>query len=226
MVVKSKKGLQTLDKGSHNLKDVSWIVHDSVAYVFPDPVSVNVSNATATGNWRQISHQASSSDVPVQKDLFTLWFDHGQKPRSANYSYIVAPAMTTSSAEQYSKKTGIVILANTPEMQAVQNTNLHVCEVVFYQPGTIKLPGNINLTAKSACIVMVRMAGNAIAKIAVSDPTEKLKTLRFEISTPINLSGDNVRSSWNKDSKSSNIDVDLPVEGYAGKSVVMEVGKK
>ncbi|MCW3109584.1 MAG: chondroitin lyase, partial [Segetibacter sp.] len=49
VVVKAGAGIKTLDRGQHELKDVSWVIHDSVAYLFPAPVSVNVGNATATG---------------------------------------------------------------------------------------------------------------------------------------------------------------------------------
>ncbi len=226
VIVKTKNGLQTLDKGQHNLKDVLWVMHDSVAYVFPDSVTLNISNATATGNWREITHQASASTEQVQKDLFTLWFDHGQKPRSASYAYIVVPAITPSSLDQYIKKSDIIILANTPEVQAVQNKSLNISEVVFYQPGTIKLSGNISLTAKEPCIVMIRMVGNAIEKMAVSDPTQKLKSLQLQITAPVQASGNNWRVAWNKESKSSIINVDLPAEGLAGKSVVMEMSSK
>jgi chondroitin AC lyase len=226
VVVKSKNGLQTLGKGQHNLQDVSWVLHDSVAYLFPDPVTVNVSNTTAKGNWRQITHQASASGETVQKDLFTLWLDHGLKPRSASYAYIVVPSITLLTVDQYSKKTGIIVLANTPEIQAVQNINLHVSEVVFYQPGTIKLPGNINLTSKNPCIIMIKMAGNAMEKIAVSDPTQKLTSLELQVSIPVDVSGENYRSSWNKDSKLTKIEVDLPAGGNAGKTVIMETRKK
>lgn len=226
IVVNIKNRSQTLDKGVHNLKDVSWVLHDSVAYIFPVPVSVNVSNATASGSWWQISHQSSASQAAVQKDLFTLWFDHGQKPRSANYSYIVVPSIAPSSVDQYTKRPSIVIMANTPEMQAVENTNLHVSEVIFYRPGTLKLTDNISLTAKSPCIVMVRMSGDNIGKIAVADPTQKLATVELEITAPLKATGSNFSTTWHADSKSSIIKINLPAEGYAGKSVVMNFGKK
>ena len=226
VVVKTTNGLQTLDKGQHDLSNVSWVLQDSVAYLFPAPVSVQVSNATASGNWRSISHQASASEETVQKNLFTLWFDHGRKPVAAGYAYIVLPSVAAAAAEQYSKNPDVVILSNTPDIQAVQNKILHISEVVFYHPGTIKLSGDITLTAKDACIVMISTSGNIIEKIAVSDPTEKLKSLKLQVTIPVNMSGNNVRSSWSKENKISDIEIDLPAEGYAGKSVVIETGKK
>jgi chondroitin AC lyase len=226
VVVKTNKGSQKLDKGKRNLQNVLWIMHDSDAYIFPLPVAINVSNETATGSWKDITHQTSASGEPVQKDVFTLWFDHGVKPRSASYAYIVVPAITQSSVKEYSKKSDIVILDNTSKIQAVQNKNLNISEVVFYTPGTIKLSGSVSLTAKEPCIVMVKMTGNMIEKISVSDPTEKLKSLQLQTTVPIQASGNKWQASWDKANKLSTIEVDLPTEGLAGKSVVMEMTDK
>ncbi|MCW3106188.1 MAG: chondroitin lyase, partial [Segetibacter sp.] len=219
-------GIKTLDRGQHELKDVSWVIHDSVAYLFPAPVSVNVGNATATGNWREITHQASATTETVKKDLFSLWLNHGQKPTAASYAYMVVTGITPTTANGYLSKSGVVILSNTPDMQAVQNKVLNMTQVVFYQPGTIKINGNVSLTAESACIVLIKMANNAIEKIAVSDPTQKLKSLQLKVTAPIQASGNNWKSGWNKERKVSTIQVDLPTEGYAGQSVVLQITGK
>src|SRR5439155_13319620 len=77
VMVKTKNGWQTPDRGTHAFKDVSCVIHDSVAYLFPAPASVNISNITASGSWRDISHQASATTETVNKNVFTLWLDHG-----------------------------------------------------------------------------------------------------------------------------------------------------
>jgi chondroitin AC lyase len=226
VVVKSGAGMKTLDKGQHDLKDVSWVVHDSVAYLFPTPVSVNVSNATASGNWREITHQASATAETVKKDLFTLWLSHGQKPASASYAYIVFPGITPADANQYSSKSGIVILSNTPELQGVQNKGSNMTQIVFYKSGTLKIDGNLAVTAESPCIVLIKTAGNGIEKIAVVDPTQKLKSLQLEVTARVEGSGNNWKSSWDKAAKVSTLNIDLPTEGYAGQSVVLQLTGK
>ena len=226
VAVKTGEGVQTLREGAHALQKVSWVLHDSVAYLFPTPVALHAGNEPATGNWRQITHQAWATEAPVQKELFTLWFDHGLQPLSASYAYIVVPGATQASAEQYSKQSGIEILANTPELQAVQHHKLHISEIVFYQPGTIVLPSHIRLTAKHPCIVLVKGTGGAIKQIAVSDPTQKLASLRLQITAPLTLSAKGFHSAWNKSTATSDIEVKLPSGGDAGKTVVAETGRK
>ena len=226
VVVKSGNSMNALKKGQHQLKDVSAVVHDNVAYLFPTPVELNVINATASGNWRSITHQASASTETVTKDLFTLWLDHGTKPTAATYAYVIVPGITATTANGYFAKSGIVILSNTSQIQAVQNNLLKTTEVVFYQPGTVKINNNVSITAESPCVVLVKMGVNSIERLAVADPTEKLKTLQFRVTAPIENSGKNWKSSWNSQTKESTIEVDLPTEGYAGQSVVIDFSAK
>ena len=117
-------------------------------------------------------------------------------------------------------------MSNTSQIQAVQNNLLKTTEVVFYQPGTIKINNNVSITAESPCIVLVKTGVNSIERLAVADPTEKLKTLQFRVTAPIENSGKNWNSSWNSQTKESTIEVDLPTEGYAGQSVVVDFSAK
>jgi chondroitin AC lyase len=225
VVAKAEGTSKILTNGEHDLKDVSWVLHDSVGYFFPTPVSANIRNSTATGNWRQITHQSRASDEPVQKDVFALWLDHGKQPVSASYAYIVVPGVSSSFMEQYRKTENIVILVNSPEVQAVQNKELNISEVVFYQPGNIKLGNNIILASNNPCIVMIKLKGRTINEISVSDPTEKLSSLQLSANVPITGSGNNWHSGWNQEKKESMISIDLPQAEMAGKTVVIEFDK-
>jgi hypothetical protein len=151
--------------------------------------------------------------------------DHGKQPASASYAYIVVPGISLSFPEQYSKTKNIVILANSSEIQAVQNKSLNIIEIVFYQPANIKLGNNIILATSNPCIVMVKLKGRAIDEISVSDPTEKLTSLQLSINVPVTTSGVNWHSVWNKEKKETTITVDLPKAEMAGKTVVMKFGK-
>ena len=225
VLVKTKKGLQRLSKGEHIVEDVFWVLHDSVGYFFPSPVSANIRNVTATGNWRQITHQSRATEEMVQKDVFALWLNHGEKPVSATYAYAVLPAISSSSLDQYSKTKSIVILANSDEMQAVQSKALNISEVVFYQPGKIELGNNIMLASDSPCLVLIKLKGRTINQISVSDPTEKLSSLQLSINIPVKASDTHWHSVWNKDKKESTIFIDLPKAEKAGQSVVIKFAK-
>ncbi|MRG48304.1 chondroitin lyase [Chitinophaga sp. SYP-B3965] len=189
-----------LKTGDHKLPGVSWVYHDSVAYIFPQPASVNVSNREATGNWRLINHQASASTETVRKDVFTLWLDHGVQPQNADYAWIVVPAIDAVSTAAYSKKAPVKILANTADLQAVQQTDLQRTGIVFYKAGSVKINDKLTLTATAPCIVMVKGNGTAIA---VADPTQKLSALQLKLNERI-------------------INVTLPKDDKAGSTVIVQ----
>ena len=222
VVVKTQSGRQTLKKGKHQLTGVSWVLHDSVAWFFPSPTAVSLHNTMFSGNWRQINHQDWATGDMVEKDLFSVWLNHGTKPKDADYEYIVLPGMDAASMESYQKKSPVIILSNKPELQAVKHKSLNIIQVVFYRAGLIKLTDRITLTAESPCIVMVQIKGDSIGKITVSDPTQKLKSLEITVNTKVGATGNHWRSAWNNDKKLSTIQIDLPTGDYAGKSVILE----
>ena len=107
-------------------------------------------------------------------------------------------------------------------MQAVKHGGLHISYIVFYKPGTIEIEKNMRLTAENPCIVMIKSNGNKIEKIVVSDPTQKLASLQLNTTARFESSGKNWKSIWDKEKNSSVIHVDLPTEGNAGQSVIIE----
>jgi Polysaccharide lyase family 8, super-sandwich domain len=50
---------------------------------------------------------AGATPAEVQEDVFTLWLDHGPKPRNAGYAYIVLPNLAPAAIEAYRRKSGI-----------------------------------------------------------------------------------------------------------------------
>lgn len=202
VIVGANNKTSTLKTGDHVLPAVSWVYHDSVAYIFPQPASVNISNREATGNWRQITHQAWATEETVRKDVFTLWLDHGVQPQNAGYAWIVVPGIDATSAATYSKKTPVKILANTADLQAVQQTGLQRTGIAFYKAGSVRINDKLTLAATASCVVMVKANGaNAIA-IAVADPTQKLSSLQLKLNE-------------------QTVDVTLPKGAEAGSTVVV-----
>lgn len=200
VIVGTNNKSNTLKAGDHKLPGVSWVFHDSVAYIFPQPSSVNISNREATGNWRLISHQASAATETVRENVFTLWLDHGVQPQNASYAWIVVPATDAGSAAAYSKRTRVQILANTEDLQAVQQTDLQRTGIVFYKAGSVKINNKLTVAATAPCIVMVKADGTGIA---VADPTQKLHSLQLKLNERI-------------------IDVTLPMGDKAGSSIIVQ----
>lgn len=226
VIVKTNKNKSQLNSGEHNLQNVAWVLHDGVAYIFPSPTNIALSNRSATGNWRQINHHPWAKEELVQKDVFSLWLNHGAKPQNAVYAYIVVPGIDSSAIDNYNKKSDIAILANKPDIQAVQHKGLNRTEIVFYKAGTIKISDDITLTTESPCLIMLKTNGKAIEELVVSDPTRKLKSIELTVNIKVEGRGDKWQSTWDHENKTSAIHIELPTEGYAGSSVVLQLVKK
>jgi chondroitin AC lyase len=224
VVVKTNNAKTQLKNGKHDLKNVSWVLHDNIAYIFLSPTAINLINEQATGNWRQINHHTWATEEPVQKDVFTMWLDHGTKPQNANYAYIIAPGLDASSIDNYNKRSEVVILSNTPEIQAVQHKGLKRTTIVFYKAGTIQLSEGLTVTTENPCMVMFKTNGKTIENMVVSDPTRKLKSIQLTVNAPIEAKRTNWKSTWNKEKKASVIQIDLPAtEELAGSSVALQL---
>ena len=216
---------ERLPQGEHQLDAVSWVWHNKVAYLFPSPTSVHLKNATATGNWRKINHQAWATTEKIEKEVFSLWLDHGIQPDNASYAYFVIPNIEPSEIPDYRKKAEVKVLANSTELQAVYHTGLNRSQIVFYKAGEITI-NDLVIKVKQPCMVMVKTDGESVESIAVSDPSQKLAALELEINRKIEKAGDNWISQWDSDEKTSKIEVNLPQEGYAGQSVLLIFGKE
>jgi chondroitin AC lyase len=200
VMIGTAKKTTTLQPGMHKPGAVSWVYHDSVAYIFPTPAEVNISNEEATGNWREITHQAWATTETVKKDVFTLWLDHGIQPQDASYAWIVLPNVGPASAAAYSKHPPVKILSNTEDIQAVQQLDLHRTGIVFYKAGSIRVNDKLTVAASSPCIVMIKANEDKISGISVADPTQALDKLQLKV---------NERT----------IDVPLPTGDKAGSTV-------
>lgn len=223
VMVKQGTSIKGLARGTHHLSDVSWVWHDQVAYFFLQPTIVNIENKTATGSWRQISHQAGATDQEVEKDLFTLWLDHGTRPQHANYTYMVIPNADVHTLNRYEKQSPVEILANTPQLQAVKHHRLDLYQLVLYQAQKINLNKKIWVKSDKPCLLMVQMEKGNLQKIVVSDPSHKEKQLELQTNAKIINTDDRWEVAWDPTHKVSRLTIKLPEEGYAGQSVVIDL---
>lgn len=222
VLVKSQNEKKVLSKGDHQLKDVSWALHDGVAYIFQKPTDVLLNNRTFTGSWQSIvnSTRNSRSDEEA-KDLFSLWIDHGQKPENATYAYIVAPGAGISGFDPEKISSKLKVLSNTSELQAVQNQELNITQMVFYKPGKIQIADGVSVSAQNPGMVMIKTSGSDIEHITIAEPTRNLRSFQLSITAKFSGTGSNWRAEWNKKENTSTLFVNLPAGAEAGKSVTL-----
>ena len=220
--IKDERGIHLQDKGFWKMKDVQWIIHDRVGYVFPKKTSVSLSNQEVKGNWAFANKQTSISKTEIKQDVFSLWLDHGVYSFDANYEYVVIPSIDKSAMVEYMQNCPISILTNTPDLQAVRHDELHIAYAVFYKSGTFHITEGLYVTMDSPGLLMVKYNDvGDILTMAVSDPSHFLGKLHLSVNRKmLDPQQKNIKMKWDNESSTTQITIDLPQNEYAGKSVV------
>jgi chondroitin AC lyase len=223
VTVKMGNNREVLAQGGHQLSKVDWILHDHIGYVFLNPTDVRLGNQVQKGNWRMINHQAWATEEPVEKEVFSLWMDHGVKPENASYQYIVVPYIKKEEMDSYHQNIAVNIVANSSELQAVEHTALGIGQAVFYKPGKVQFGNGLIISADQPCLIMFSRGGDKIKTITVSDPTGKLKKVTIQVNSKLTGSSASWQTSWDTSRQLSTINFNLPEEGFAGQSIVAHV---
>ena len=153
-----------------------------------------------------------------------LWFDHGIRPSNASYQYIVVPDVSAQELQRMADDNrNIEILSNTAEIQAVKHNKLGLCQIVFYKAGEVEISEGIRVKSKSQGMVMVKLQGERIYKMTVSDPSRKLSRMKITVSNLYDSKGENFVTLPSSEQNTTLILIDLPQDVYAGKSTVVKL---
>jgi chondroitin AC lyase len=222
-VTTMQKGeVKKLPRGNHKLDEVKWVYHDKIGYILPSPTTIHLSNQAEKGSWADITAEKNVSKEVVTMDVFTLWFDHGNSPDSASYEYIVVPAVSEQELIETSRNNrGIEIIANTSDLQAVRNDKSGICQIIFHKAGEINISNGVKVSMDSPGMAMLKMQGDKVQELTVSDPSRKLSRIIVTLAGKYNNKGDHFITVPATEQNNTMIIVDLPQDVYAGKSVTV-----
>ncbi|MBE1563314.1 polysaccharide lyase 8 family protein [Nonomuraea africana] len=171
-----------LQQGHEGSSTSSWAHLEGVGgYVFPGGAPLRMLREVRTDSWRAINDGADTGGTPgpVSREYVTLWFDHGANPSGATYAYLLLPHAT---AEQTAAFSGVEVLANTAEVQAVHagrgGQGHRLFAATFWAAGSAG-----EVTASAPCAVLVRRAGDRVS-LAVSDPSRTVDTVTLTLGHP------------------------------------------
>ena len=222
-VTAMKNGQQVkLDNASRKLTGVKWVHQGKVGYIFPDTTTVSLSNQEQEGRWSDITDQKNISEEIVSEDVFTLGFDHGERPDNASYQYIVVPDISNQELQETSSNNrGIEILSSSSKVHAVTNNKLNICQLAFYQAGEVEIAPSSIVKMDSQGMVMIKMNDNRINEISVADPSRKLKRALITIPGIYKDAKEGYLLYPDATGNNTLMIVDLPQGVYAGKSVTI-----
>jgi chondroitin AC lyase len=212
--------IKILPEGNRKLDNVKWVYQDKIGYLFPEPTNINLSNQVEQGRWSDITDQKNISEEIVSEEVFMLWFDHGSRPNNASYQYIVVLDVSEQELKETSSNNrDIEIISNTADIQAVKSNKLGIYQLAFYKAGKVEISNGFNFRMDSQGMAMLKMQGERIEELTISDPSRKLSRIIITVSGIYNVRGENFIAFPQNNQNKTFIVVDLPQGVYAGKSV-------
>lgn len=209
VIVKCGNDVKKLENGTRTLNDVSWVLHDSIGYLFPQHAAVSISNKEEQGSWAISNRQSDSPKDIVKKDVFKLWLEQRRQNDEKSYEYIIVPSTSQEALEEQENGRSISIIANNEGLQAARNDALRIAYAIFYRSGSVEIFKGTKISIDSPGIVMVKYDGTGkITELTLSDPTHLLSRMHIQIS----------RDGF----QTQEISADLPISTFAGSSVIFK----
>jgi hyaluronate lyase len=155
---------------SRALGKVSWCALDGVGgYYFPGGADgLQAALESRKGAWSDIGASRGPVSAAFTESYLKLWFNHGPSPAHASYAYVLLPNRSAEEVGLYAARPEVVVLANTPMVQAAANASLGVVAANFWTAGT-QSAGGITVNAPSSVITRREAS---VFSIGISDPTQ------------------------------------------------------
>jgi hyaluronate lyase len=152
--------------------------NSDIGYYFPTEADIQLLRGERSGNWRSINlNTFLARDRELKANYLTLYFDHGNNPNGASYSYVILPNKSVEQVKNYSTTPDVTVLENSSEAQGVYEKNLRITGVNFWNDA-VKTVGPITSDRKSS--VMMRETDTEIF-ISVSDPTQRSGVVTVQV---------------------------------------------
>jgi chondroitin AC lyase len=195
------QGTRALPRGEHTCTTPDWVHHDGVGYVFLAPAQVHVGAGAQRGTWYAVHHRESRRTV--ERDVFSLWIDHGARPQGRKYAYAVLPGVTVSAMPGLSNSLQGTVFTHTGVVQAISAQDGKLICAAFFETGRLTCEGGFCIEVDVPCLLMFDRT-SPTARLYVADPTHRHKQISLRFS-------------------GAEYTVDLPAGGLAGKTTTLEL---
>lgn len=147
-------------------------------YIIMEPQKGKALVESRSGKWNYIMNMYSK-DMVENKEVLSLWIDHGKDPKNSTYKYLILPAKSEEEVKEF-KTEDVQILRNTKEIQAVWLPKENMAFIASYIPADIQLSKDIYLKSNETGLFLLKQDGRKL-KITFADPTQQLETIKLEI---------------------------------------------
>lgn len=160
-------------KSSHANSVFLETQEDSIAYFFPKKANLTISLSSRKNDIRLLSPK-NPKEYSV-RNYFGIDIEHGVYPQEESYSYIMAPGMRQENVATYSNNLPIEILQKDNIAHAIKHKELGITAISFWKAGKAG-----DITSSNSAAFIMQETKNEV-QIAISDSTQKLKSMKFEI---------------------------------------------
>lgn len=147
-------------------------------YIILEPQKGKAILESRSGKWNDIMSMYPT-DMIENKEVFSLWIDHGKDPESSTYKYFILPAKSKEEVKMFNVE-DIQILSNTKDIQAVWLSKENMALIASYIPADIQISKDIHLKSNETGLFLIKQDGKKL-KITFADPTQQLETVKLEI---------------------------------------------
>jgi len=144
-----------------------------IGYFFPKYYNVNLTIERRKGSWSEINKNIKDTSSIVDS-YFTAGFNHGFKPSSGNYQYVIVPNITSEDMRKYDQNPEVVILENNARVQAAKDSKLNLIAANFWtnHRTTLSVDGHLVIICDQPVSILFREKEDEI-EIALSDPSQE-----------------------------------------------------
>jgi chondroitin AC lyase len=219
VTVSAGREVSTLTNGIHKADDIEWVHHNGIGYAFLEPATTAVRAAEQQGNWHRIHHRESKRNV--ERNVFSLWINHGSKPNGAAYGYAVFPDVAAEAMRTLHRSRPFKIIQQTASLQAISTDEGGYIQAAFFDPGRLAVDENLAIEVDAPCLVIIERTPASI-RLYVADPTHLCETIGIRLSG--RYAGPT--ATYDPAHGRTKLTVELPQEGRAGQTASVTLKPK
>ncbi len=187
--------------------------HDGFTYaVLPEQTGdrVELSLERRDADWNRLSDVNTKTSTPAAENMLQISIDHGENPKNASYGYVVR---FDESRREIAQDQMPVVLANTPEVQAVASPDGRTMQAVFFSERARLDAGGWEVSVSAPAVVMLQ-ATDTGWRITASDPLQLPEPPPLKVTVTHQAGGE---------TRSGQATLDLPQMPWAGSQAQQEI---
>lgn len=211
--VNTAAGRRNLRRGVISDSVSAWVLHNGIGYLLPQFTgSFVVQGKTQTGSWQDL--YLIKSAERLRKDVFSIWFNHGQSFSNGSYHYVVKPNTNATQIAKYASNPPVAVIANTETVQAVRQKELDVYGVIFYTAAEVKLNENFTVSSDHPLALLIHAKKDRLQIFAATPEYRAL-----DVSVTISGQYQGPGATWDAVTGKTKIRLALPGGDNAGSTV-------